>query len=72
MRVTVHDGKYTVVQDERGGLRALRYGDCCGDGLILALAQEVEALRAENERLNLRIPVSDSGNPYGVRPGASW
>jgi hypothetical protein len=51
MRVTVYDGKYTVIQDERGGLRALRYGeewrDCTGDGLILALAQEVEELRSE-------------------------
>jgi cell division protein FtsB len=35
--------------------------------LILALAQEVEALRAENERLNLRIADLEGeapGNPY--------
>ena len=49
LRVTVADGKYTVVQGETGGLKALRYNeewrDCCGDGLIHALASEVERLR---------------------------
>lgn len=47
--VTVYDGKYRVIQRKSGDLRALRYGeewrDCCGDGLILALAQEVQELR---------------------------
>ncbi len=49
LNVDVCDGKYTVIQDKRGGIVALRYGnvwrDCCGDGLILALAQEVRELR---------------------------
>ena len=48
LRVTVYDGKYTVIFDEKG-LRALRWGeewrDCCGDGMILTLAQEVDKLR---------------------------
>lgn len=47
--VTVENGKYTVKQDADGRLTALRYGepwrDCCGDGLIYALAAEVESLR---------------------------
>ncbi|MFA6043402.1 MAG: hypothetical protein WC718_00335 [Phycisphaerales bacterium] len=55
LNVTVGDGKYTVVQGGDGGLRALRYGeewrDCCGDGLIYALAVEVIKLRAEKEQL---------------------
>lgn len=55
LRVTVYDGKYTVVQAEGGGLRALRYGeewrDCTGDGLILALAQEVAELREALDKL---------------------
>jgi predicted HAD superfamily Cof-like phosphohydrolase len=50
LNVTVYDGKYTVIQDEQGRTRALRYGeewrDCIGDGLILALAQEVDILRS--------------------------
>ena len=50
---TVYGGKYTVIQDNKGGLKALRYGeewrDCCGDGLILALAQEVDELRQKIE-----------------------
>lgn len=48
-RVTVYDGKYTVVIMPMGGLFALRYGeewrDLTGDGLVLALAQEIEELR---------------------------
>lgn len=49
MRVYVAGGKYTVVMEGDGKLHALRYGepwrDCVGDGLILALAQEIESLR---------------------------
>ncbi len=51
LKVSVYNDKYTVVQDSQGHLRALRYGeewrDCCGDGLILALAQEVDELRQQ-------------------------
>lgn len=54
LRVTVGNGKYTVISDGSGNLRALRYGeewrDCTGDGLILALAHEVEAARALHQR----------------------
>lgn len=50
LRVVAGDGKYTVVQDRDGQLFALRHGKpwrvCVGDNLILALAQEVENLRA--------------------------
>jgi len=64
MKVTIYDGKYTVIQDERGGLRAVRHGeewrDCMGDGLILALAQEVEELRAQVADLEGEAP----GNPF--------
>ncbi len=56
MKVDVYDGKYTVIQDKTGHLRALRYGkewrDCCGDGLILALAQEVRELRDKLNEFN--------------------
>ena len=51
LRVTVANGKYTVVLPEKGGLYALRYGekwrDCCGDGLILSLALRIEELQEE-------------------------
>lgn len=53
LSVAICGGKYTVVQDHKGALRALRYGeewrDCVGDGLILGLAQEVEELRQKIE-----------------------
>lgn len=49
LSVEIYDGKYTVIQKQNGGTEALRYGepwrDCTGDGLILALAQEVQELR---------------------------
>lgn len=52
-RVTVYDGKYTVVWGGDKPLRALRYGeewrDCVGDGLVLALAQEVRSLASALE-----------------------
>lgn len=48
--VTVGGGKYTVQQDANGRLTALRYGepwrDCCGDGLIFALATEIVRIRS--------------------------
>lgn len=57
--VTVYDGKYRIIQSKSGGLRALRYDeewrDCCGDGLILALAQEVQELRDRIGLLNLAV-----------------
>ena len=49
LNVSVWNGKYTVIQDYRGRLKALRHGeewrDCCGDNLILVLAYEIEELR---------------------------
>lgn len=49
--VTVAGGKYTVIQDSTGRLKALRYGeewrDCCGDNLIYNLAYELQELRRE-------------------------
>ncbi len=48
-RISVSDNKYTVIHSDGRGLRALRYGDewrdLTGDGLVLALAQEIEMLR---------------------------
>jgi hypothetical protein len=53
LEVTIADGKYTVIQDETGRLRALRYGeewrDCCGDNLVYYLATEVDELRRWKE-----------------------
>jgi ubiquinone biosynthesis protein UbiJ len=68
MKVTIYDGKYTVIQDERGRLRALRHGeewrDCTGDELILALAQEVEDLRKRVEDLHQTVVFHTAG-PFG-------
>lgn len=47
-RITVCDGKYTLVMDPTG-LRALRYGedwrDLIGDGFVMALGHEILELR---------------------------
>lgn len=61
MKVTVGDGKYTVIQREGEGLRALRYGDpwrdCTGDGLIYGLAAEVASLRGSLEDAKQSKPI---------------
>lgn len=71
LRITVGEGKYTVVQAEGGGLSALRYGepwrDCVGDGLILALAQEVESLR---EAVNVMADMLPTEHKLDDRPHA--
>lgn len=49
--VSVYDGKYTIQCDGDGGMRALRYGqpwrDLTGDGMVLALVQEIQSLREQ-------------------------
>ena len=51
LEITVGDGKYTVVQTPDGQLSVLRNGepwrDLTGDKLVLCLAQELDAARAE-------------------------
>lgn len=51
LKVTVDDGKYTIVQYDNGQVIVYRYGfkwrDCTGDGLILALAQEINKIQEE-------------------------
>ncbi len=49
--VCVADGKYCVQCDGDGRMRALRYSqpwrDLTGDGMVLALVQEIQSLRGE-------------------------
>lgn len=56
LSVTVMDGKYTFIQEHSGRCYALRYGDswrdCTGDGLMLALAQEIEELEIKLQEAN--------------------
>jgi hypothetical protein len=72
LSVTVYDGKYTVRQDASGRLTALRYGqpwrDCVGDGLILALAQEVQNLR---DRKTCQWKEDENG-PWATQCGQSF
>lgn len=67
LRVTIRDGKYTVVLPVDGKLHALRYGqpwrDCVGDGLILSFAQEVERLR---DALKLAETIIDAHESYSM------
>lgn len=48
-RIDLENGKYSVIHSYGQGLRALRYGelwrDLAGDGLILAMAHEIERLK---------------------------
>jgi len=49
IRVSICDGKYTIVQDATGRTSVLRNGepwrDAVGDGVILGAAYEIEKLR---------------------------
>jgi hypothetical protein len=49
LTVSIENGKYTVIQDAKGFLHAMRHSepwrDCTGDKLILGLAQTVDELR---------------------------
>ena len=71
LEITVGDGKYTVVQTTDGRVVALRNGepwrDLTGDKLLLCLAQELEAARAEirslhRDELLKRIDVLEAEN----------
>jgi len=56
--ITVADGKYTVTHDNGANLKSLRYGeewrDLVGDGLVLALVQEIERLQEKIEDIEYR------------------
>lgn len=58
-RIDLLDGKYTVIHDNGADLRALRYGEhwlnLSGNGLVLAMTQEIEDLREQNETLHRQI-----------------
>ena len=47
-RINIAEGKYTIAHERGANLRVLRYGeewrDACGDGFILACAQDIERL----------------------------
>ncbi len=55
VHTTICDGKYTLIHENGKGLRALRYGeewrDLTGDGMVLALVQEIESLRDDLAKL---------------------
>lgn len=55
-----YDGKYTVIHDNGRDLHALRHGEpwqrsLAGDGLVLAMAQEVEALDSQVATLTSQL-----------------
>lgn len=68
--VTVCGGKYTFKQTANGATEALRHGepwrDCTGDGLILALAQEVEHLRETIQAAKNCLVCSCIADPFEV------
>jgi hypothetical protein len=50
LEATVAEGKYTIISENGVGTHALRYGepwrDLTGDGMVLAMLQEIVELRA--------------------------
>ena len=55
LRITICDGKYTIVQDASGRSEVLRYGcewrNVTGDNVILGAGYEIERLRERIEIL---------------------
>lgn len=55
-KIEVADGKFTLEFDPERGMKALRYGqmwqDLTGNGLVLAMAQEIIALREKTGKTN--------------------
>lgn len=53
-RIDLDSGKYTVIHHNGTNFRALRYGedwrDLTGDGLVLAMAQEIETQHRKNTK----------------------
>lgn len=67
-RIEVDSGKYTVVHENGADLHALRHGepwrDLCGDGFVLAMAQEIEALREKCGRLADSLDAVERMRPH--------
>lgn len=67
--VMVYDGKYRYVFDNDGA-RAYRHGDpwrdCCGDGLILALAQDLEEARQHRDKMREALEAIQNCNSLDV------
>ena len=63
LRIATGDGKYEVVQEAGGALYANRYGErwreLTGDGLVLALACEIEEAREKIAELEQRLCASE-------------
>ena len=61
IRETVGDGKYTIIFEDSGSMRAKRYDeewrDLTGDGMVLAMLQEIEHLKELNALNGRRIEI---------------
>lgn len=70
VKVTVYGGKYTFIQNKDGSCEALRYGekwrDLSGDGLTLALAQEIENLQEKINNAKNCLVCAAIGDPFEV------
>lgn len=63
-KIDLCDGKYSVMHDNGADLHAVRYGepwrDLIGDGLVLALVQEVERLRELEAHIIRSVPAREA------------
>lgn len=75
--IQLEDGKYTVEHNHGAGLCARRYGqlwrDLTGDGLVLAMAQEIEQLREQLADYRVVIEMLDEAKvPLHDDDGATY
>lgn len=70
-RIDLDGGKYTVLHDNGADLHALRHGgpwrDLGGDGLVLAMVQEIEELRDKCRCLTDSHSALEQQRPYWAK-----
>lgn len=76
IKVSICDGKYTIIQDASGRTNVLRYGeswrDVTGDNVILGAAYEIEKLQARIQRLEEALGLVICFFGFGVRIFRQW
>lgn len=64
LKQSFDNGKYTVIFEDKGAMKALRYGeewrDLTGDGMVLSMLFEVDKLRTALEIIAGKLPCVDN------------
>jgi ubiquinone biosynthesis protein UbiJ len=68
IRHNVGDNKYTIVFYDDGSIKAFRHGehwrDLTGDGMVLAMLQEIDDLKEQVSHLNSLVNILKTREDY--------